>query len=187
LSDRSLSDVSSPDRSFELLDQLEGRLDFIGVNYFAKFVVSSEGRRYAPFLHQGGLGQALKALHRRYGKPLIVTANGFPNRDDRQRTTCMLESLKTIHDSILVDGVNVNGYFWWPFLHGWEWGGLEYAPFFALVDVDIGRTYARYVTTTAQVYKGTVTERAMDQNLYLSYHSMLPKIEFENWPAVPTA
>ncbi|MFX0102150.1 MAG: family 1 glycosylhydrolase, partial [Candidatus Hodarchaeota archaeon] len=55
-------------------------------------------------------------------------------------TAYMMMHLNNISKAIGVDRVEVLGYCWWSFLHGYEWG-LDFKPFFALIDVDIGKSY----------------------------------------------
>ena len=168
---------------YEPIEKLSGKFDFLGMNYYCKMLTDGT-LRARPIVYHRGLRDAMDFFYHNYGKPIMITENGFPNRDDRQKSAYLVQSLKTIQDSISEDGVKVLGYFWWSFLHGWEWRGLEYKPFFALVDVDIARTYARYVTKTAELYGRIAHDKEMNRSLYSAHSQILGKITFENWPMV---
>jgi len=85
-----------------------------------------------------------------------------------------------VHDAIHEDGVNVFAYNWWSFLHGYEWGH-EYRPFFALIDVDIDKTYKRTLTKTAEAYRQICRQNGFLQSLYETYRKLPTQNVFKDW------
>ena len=158
---------------------LAGSADFIGINYYSQDLVhftanpvrlfglsthpegaefSDAGRRgvysrYAP----EGLYDILRQL-RGFGKPIYITENGLPDRDDDQRPRWLLAHLQQVHRAIQ-DGADVRGYFHWTFTDNFEWSegwGLR----FGLVELDPA-TQERRPRPSAEMF-GTI---AMDNKI----------------------
>ncbi len=127
-------------------------LDFIGINYYARQVVRSEG--LSPFGrecttdHHGGrrhfsqLGWEVlpaglrEVLHHysRFGLPLYVTENGIATRDEDERTQYLRDHVASLMQA-RAEGVDVRGYFWWSLMDNYEWAaGRE--PRFGLYETD---------------------------------------------------
>lgn len=155
------------------VEKWEGKFDFCGVNYYYK----RKFRR--PLAYPEGLRKICRGIFRKYRKPVLITENGLANRDDDQRTGYLLQHLNSISDAISLDKAEIVGYFWWSFLHGYEWG-YGYQPFFALVDVDIGGTYKRTPTQTACVYSQIVKNRGLSSEML--HKTQAPtSLKFEDW------
>jgi beta-glucosidase len=90
---------------------------------------------------------------------VIVTENGIGTADDTQRIPYLEGALEGLR-SLLVDGVNVRGYFQWSLLDNFEWTH-GYRPKFGLVDVD-RTTFARTLKTSAQWYAEAVARVLYD-------------------------
>ena len=82
--------------------------------------------------------------------------------------------------------MDVFAYHWWSFLHGFEWG-LGYSPFFALIDVDIDKTYKRTVAKTAEVYTRICEQYGFSLKLYETYHKLRKQRLFNVRPPSPFA
>jgi len=155
------------------MENWEGKFDFCGVNYYFK---TSLGK---PLPNPEGLRRICREIFRKYRKPILITENGLPNRDDTQRTSYLLLHLESLANAVALDKTEIIGYCWWSFLHGYEWG-RGYKPFFALVDVDVDGTYKRKPTQTAYAYSEIARDRGLSQEILQK--AQLPRsLEFENW------
>ena len=169
---------SKTPRGFYVADTAEitsGKFDYYGVNYYCRMVSGTP----TPFAEV--LRLLCRNVHENYRKPVLVTENGLPNRDDRQKTAYLFLHLKSLSDAMNIDRAEVIGYCWWSFLHGYEWG-LGYKPFFGLVDVDIGGSFVRTPTDTAREYSRIIRERGFSLDIYeKEYLPMRSSLKFENW------
>ena len=140
------------------------RADFIGVNYYravdvrphplvSAFARSTGGvfdndpsARRAPGdgvlsdlgwrAHPAGLGAALRRAHARYGLPLLVTENGFAERQDGRRAAYLLSHLREVERAV-AGGVDVRGYLVWSLADNYEWQeGYRPASRFGIFTVD---------------------------------------------------
>jgi len=142
----------------------EQNLDFVGLNYYTRMVVRSQGSTANRILgsvcrghsHVGqgpvskigwesypqGLGQILRRFGR-LGLPLLVTENGIATDDERLRTRFIREHLKVISKAV-ESGTNVIGYLYWTLMDNFEWTDGRNAPFgLAAVDFKTQRRTAR--------------------------------------------
>jgi len=159
------------------IDAQEGKFDYIGINYYGLSV--STPRYSAIIVYPEGLRELCKTLWEKYRKPIIITENGLPNRDDDQKTTFLVLHLKSVNDAITQDGANVIGYCWWSFLPSWEFGmGM---PNFGLVDVDTLGDYRRIVTQTALDYSEIIKNQGFPMRLYERCHARRSSIRYEDW------
>jgi len=113
------------------VDALRGSSDFIGLNYYTRWMVSllgKEPRRPRPDAPLSDLGWEVypEGLERAltecaaFGLPLIVTENGIADAADRIRPGFIRESLAAL-DRARARGVDVRGYFHWSLLDNFEW------------------------------------------------------------------
>ncbi len=126
--------------------------DFMGINYYTKdrtrFVPNpltlfgqeqftpggelSDAGRDGPFaeFRPDGIYQICQEV-RQFHKPVIITENGVPDRDDDQRPRWILAHLHQLHRAIQ-SGVDVQGYFHWTLVDNFEWAegwGLRFGLF----------------------------------------------------------
>jgi beta-glucosidase len=156
----------------QTVSQLLDTSDYIGLNYYTTERAAFDPSRPAelftrrfydgggelseqtaagyPYgeINPGGLYLALKRLAA-YGKPIYVTENGVPDRDDRVRprfiATHLAEAWRAIRE-----GVDLRGYYHWTLVDNFEWcEGWQLR--FGLFDVDLA-TGARSPKTSAAVY-----------------------------------
>lgn len=157
------------------IDKWEGKFDFSGINYYSKMSLGK------PVPHPEGLREICRELFEKYKKPVFITENGLSNRDDAQRITYLLLHLKSLNDAMVHDKTSVIGYCWWSFLHGYEWG-MEYKPFFALVDVDISGSYGRRITKNALTYSRIIENHGFSPDILReSCNSLNSTLRFEDW------
>ncbi len=151
------------------VDALQGSSDFLGVNYYTRWLVNILGneprvaRRGAPVSDLGweyypeGLERALRACAS-FGLPLHVAENGIADAEDRLRPAFIRESLASL-DRARAGGVDVKGYFHWSLLDNFEWND-GYHGKFGLCSVDFGKPdVPRSPRPSARVYAEEVARR----------------------------
>jgi beta-glucosidase len=149
------------------------KLDFLGVNYYSRNLVSAEGNidpvpgsEYTEMgweVHAPALRRLLNQIHHDYRlPPLYITENGaaFPDEvgpdgvvDDPRR----LEYLKDhfIQTRLAMqDGVDVRGYFVWSLLDNFEWGH-GYTKRFGIIRVDY-KTQKRTIKCSGEWYADVI-------------------------------
>lgn len=129
-------------------------MDFLGVNYYSRAVVSAagpwdvktSGRALTEMgweVYPEGLTELLLRLHHDYAvPPLYITENGgaFPDVledgrvDDRDRTAYLVSHIAAVGEA-LRQGVPMAGYMVWSLLDNFEWAS-GYAKRFGIVHVD---------------------------------------------------
>lgn len=106
-----------------------------------------------------GFGQVMRAFHRRYGKPIIVTENGVCTDDQAIRIQSLREYLGICHRAI-ADGVDLRGYIHWSTWDNFEWHlGPTYR--FGLVRVDFD-TMERSMTEAGLFYEKIARENGVE-------------------------
>ncbi len=110
---------------------LEGTLDWFGLNYYTRWMVSGLGpvphvtRRGAPVNDLGweiwpeGFERALASVAR-FGKPILVTENGVADAKDAFRPRAIVDFATAMHRAI-ARGADVRGYLHWSLLDNFEW------------------------------------------------------------------
>lgn len=151
------------------LDIIRTALDFIGINYYTRQLVSANANfnfaeNKLPVTDMGweicpeGLTELLVRLHRDYPLPtLLITENGaaFADQlhqgevDDAERIAYLKQHISAAGDAI-EQGVNISGYFVWSLLDNFEWAS-GYAKRFGIVYVDYA-TQQRYLKNSAKWY-----------------------------------
>ncbi len=151
------------------VDALRGSSDFIGVNYYTRWMVSLFGkeprqaRPGAPVSDLGwevypeGLERALMECAA-FGLPLIVTENGIADASDRIRPGFIRESLAAV-DRARARGADVRGYFHWSLFDNFEWND-GYHGRFGLFAIDFAKAdRPRSPRQSARVYADEVARR----------------------------
>ncbi|MGH2437034.1 MAG: glycoside hydrolase family 1 protein [bacterium] len=149
------------------IPEAAGTLDFLGVNYYTRDMVSFDltrpgslfGRNFlrpgAPQSDSGygeiyaeGMYRVLR-LAQRYGKPIFITENGLPDADDDLRAEFILAHLGETARAIR-DGVDVRGYYHWSLIDNFEWAD-GWSMRFGLIALDLA-TQVRTLRPSARVY-----------------------------------
>jgi beta-glucosidase len=127
------------------VQDLAGSLDYIGLNYYTRWMVCATG----PKVHVARPGARLtdleweiyaegleRALLRvgALGRPVLVTEHGFADAADAFRPQALVEGLARMARAI-ARGVPVRGYFHWSLLDNFEWSD-GFGPRFGLYGVD---------------------------------------------------
>ncbi|GGX55817.1 GH1 family beta-glucosidase [Saccharospirillum salsuginis] len=162
------------------LEQISRPVDFIGINYYTRGVVSydpatgihnhdPEGVEVTDMgweVYPRGLTELLVDLDRTYSlPPLIITENGMAGNDrvengrvhDEQRCRYYNSHLNAVHDAI-EQGVDVRGYFAWSLMDNFEWA-FGYDKRFGLVHVDYP-TQQRTLKDSALAFRDLMARRA---------------------------
>jgi len=142
------------------LRHTRNQLDCIGLNFYfhnrinyglnknIKEVVSDIGWD----THPEGIENVLVGL-REYDKPIYITESGIADKDDKNRTWFIAETLRAVSRA-MARGINVQGYFHWSLLDNFEWD-KGFWPRFGLVEVD-HKTMERKIRPSAYAYKDII-------------------------------
>jgi beta-glucosidase len=151
------------------VDALQGSSDFLGVNYYTRWMVDMLGgaprvaRPGATVSDLGwefypeGLERALLGCAA-FGLPLYVTENGIADGSDRLRPAFIRESLAAL-DRARGRGADVRGYLHWSLLDNFEWDD-GYRGRFGLWAVDFDKAdRPRIPRPSSQVYAEEAARR----------------------------
>ena len=162
------------------MDVIGTPLDFLGINYYFRQVVGSDGahgfvEQQLPGVertqmgwevHPHGLRDLLLAFKARYPAlpPVHITENGMASDDavhdgrvrDAQRARYFARHLAAV-DEAMRAGVDVRGYFAWSLLDNFEWS-YGYEKRFGLVHVDYA-TQARTPKDSALAFRDFLARR----------------------------
>jgi len=152
------------------VEALRGSSDFLGVNYYTRWMVSAFGgeprtaRRGAPVSDLGweiypeGLERALRECSA-FGLPMIVAENGLADAADAWRPAFIRATLAAL-DRARASGLDVRGYLHWSLMDNFEWAD-GYQGRFGLYGVDFLRPEGpRRERPSAQVYAEEVRRRS---------------------------
>ena len=118
-------------------EDLAGRMDYIGVNWYFSMRVSGLGFSFLPQLTSkltanplnfekipngpGALIKNLAWINQELGLPAIITENGVPDPgDDGTGPRYLVENLRELALAI-EGGADVRGYFYWTLMDNFEW------------------------------------------------------------------
>ena len=175
------------EKSEERREDLKGKLDWIGVNYYTRNVIASKesgyvtvkgyghnavagmkskaGREVSDFgweLYPEGLYHVLKDYHEHYGLPMIVTENGIADSTDSLRPKYLVCHLYEVEKAIK-DGMDIRGYLHWSLLDNYEWSS-GFGMKFGLLGVD-QETKKIQMRPSALVFKYISEHRGIPEDL----------------------
>ena len=172
-----------PPLGFDTVSKLMDSVDFIGVNYYTRFLFGLDRQNpagsFAPKLKAGvevsdldygevypeGLYRVLKRVQP-YGKPIYITENGLPDDDDDVRPRFLLTHLAQVWRA-MQEGVQVRGYYHWSLVDNFEWAE-GYAMRFGLIEVDFG-TGERRVRESGRLYGQIAQSHSITPELVRQY------------------
>lgn len=146
-------------------------LDFLGINYYSRQIVSAARGTWKPAEHglpvtamdwevyPEGLSDLLQRLHRDYALPAVyITENGAAFEDrlvadgvhDAERKEYLRQHIAAVLEARAA-GVDVRGYFVWSLLDNFEWA-FGYAKRFGIIHVDY-QTQQRTLKDSALWYR----------------------------------
>ena len=153
---------------------IQGKLDFLGVNYYTRIHV-----RFNPFrpmcldlrhedrdgygltdmgweIHPHGMERTLKEAST-LGLPMIITENGIATRNQQKKEKFIKSHIDTL-EQCLKKGMDIRGYFYWSLMDHYEWlKGLDAR--FGLYSVNYD-TLERKATSVAGFYSYLIKKRA---------------------------
>jgi beta-glucosidase len=161
------------------MPKLIGTLDFLGINYYGRYVVKADGFRPGGRHVQentrrtettdwgepwpGGLVDELRGASTMLGGiPMYVTENGIYDAEDELRPRFVVEHVAAVHEAI-DQGVDVRGYFHWSLVDNFEWAQGWSTPF-GLVGVDRD-TGERHPKESARVFAAVARARGIPEPL----------------------
>jgi len=163
---------------------LRDSVDFVGLDYYTRELVAFDRRspqtlfgrrRFNPGgeisdghygeVYPRGLYRLLKRLGR-LGKPIIVTENGLPDRDDDRRPAFLINHLKQVWHAIN-ENVPVKGYYHWTLTDNFEWAeGWNLR--FGLVELD-PQTQQRTPRRSGELYAEICKANFLDTDMVSRY------------------
>ncbi len=126
--DRNLDGVVDEHR-----DDMKGRMDFIGINYYTRMLVAAgsipggQDFKYLDFLPSlNAFDTFPQGIHdvvmwaSKYKLPMIITENGSGGDKSTSFADYLQPHLTQLHQAI-VEGADVRGYFYWTLVDNYEW------------------------------------------------------------------
>lgn len=105
-----------------------------------------------------GLGKHIRAIYKRYKKPIIITENGICTEDSQKRIASIKDYLKICHE-LIEEGIPLKGYIHWSAWDNFEWNlGPTFR--FGLVRIDL-KTKDRTMTEAGVFYSKVTSENAI--------------------------
>lgn len=141
--------------------------DFIGLNYYHHNLIDNFPGQYKGKLPTSDLGwelntkgfyQIIKNLQK-YNKPIIVTEHGLADKDDKDRSWYLKESLKAMLKAI-AEGADIQGYLHWSLTDNLEWE-FGFWPRFGLIEIDY-KTLERRVRPSAIEYAKIIKQNGLE-------------------------
>lgn len=154
-------------------------LDFLGLNYYTRFVFDGDGRwveepghvrtQMGWQVYPMGLARLLDEFRRGYSNlpPVYITENGAAFDDtvegnrihDAGRTKFLADHFEAVAAAVNTSGVDVRGYFAWSLMDNLEWP-LGFAKTFGIVHVDRrpGANLKRTVKDSGRYYARFIAE-----------------------------
>ena len=120
-------------QNWDHLDQVADVTDIIGVNYYysqdasaLRFIYRPHGELTSDYTQNGweidaeGFHSTLMEVHKRYGKPIVVSENGIGTQSEQKKIRYFREHLNQLRRA-MNDGVDIRGYFPWTLTDNYEW------------------------------------------------------------------
>ncbi|MHA1299737.1 MAG: glycoside hydrolase family 1 protein [Candidatus Helarchaeota archaeon] len=168
--------ISPPFGQNEEVKFLKNSADFIGVNYYTRFLVRAHAKPKVVSgqlekndlgweIYPEGLYELLLNL-KKYNKPIIITENGIGTTDDERRCKFILQHLKAIYRAIKQD-VAVRGYLHWSTMDNFEWAeGFRLR--FGLIEIDY-KTLKRKPLPSAYLYRDIIKNNKISKEIQEKY------------------
>lgn len=153
---------------------LKGTMDYIGVNYYTRWLVTPSGKQVvaedavkSPIgweIYPDGMLDALKmadVFAKQMQIPIYITENGIDDPDDQLRPRYMLTHLKKVWEAIQM-GIPVKGYMHWSLIDNFEWVD-RYKPKFGLY------TLEREERSSAKLYQSINQNNGITSEVWKQY------------------
>jgi beta-glucosidase/6-phospho-beta-glucosidase/beta-galactosidase len=164
---------------------LENRMDFIGINYYARLVVEGTTEPFLPELsplsdfnpltmktlydYPKGIYEMAMLVKNEYGLPSFITENGAQNpKDDETGPEYVVQHLTWLAKAIHA-GADVRGYFYWTLMDNYEWNhGMNVRMGLYAVDKD-DPTKARKARKSVATFSEIASAREVPAELAAKY------------------
>ncbi|MEM0136309.1 MAG: beta-galactosidase BgaS [Thermoplasmatales archaeon] len=171
----------------ERREDMKGKLDWVGVNYYSRDVLKREDDRWISLPGYGyscdsmgksidgrsvsetgwevypeGLYNVIMSYSKNVGVPMIISENGIADDNDILRPRYLVSHIKNM-ERAMKDGAKVEGYFHWALTDNFEWAS-GFSKKFGLMKVDF-ETKKRYFRPSALVFKEIATNREIPEEL----------------------
>ncbi len=163
---------------------LQDSVDFIGINYYSRQLVSSKMDFLAGEMPEKtiaerceGLGwevypqgyyPLIKSFWDKYKKPLWMTENGIGTTDDALKRRYILTHLQQVHRAIQ-EGIDIRGYLVWTWVQNFEWAhGMSSD--FGLIGMD-PNTLERITRESAYMFKDIIQNNGLTAEIQQKYLS----------------
>ena len=175
------------DGEAEVRPDLEGKLDWIGLNYKMSMTLSGEAESALPELSPlldinpfnidltrvdpRGLYEMMQFIQQRYDLPIYITENNgrqLWNQDEELESQYVAQNLMWVGYAI-EQGVDVRGYFYWSLLDNYEWNhGMSVDLGLFAIDAN-DSSKKRTARSVAELYGSICEERAVGETLRERY------------------
>jgi beta-glucosidase len=173
------------------IPHLAGTADFVGVNYYTRFLVRFPPppglveRDWGPDavvsdgdygeVYPYGLYRLISHVWKRYGLPIYITENGVPDAADRLRPAFILDHLRQIWHAVSFC-FPVMGYYHWTLVDNFEWE-RGWTQRFGLVALDPA-TQERTWRPSAHLYQEICRSGTLSSDMAARYAPELLPIMF---------
>jgi beta-glucosidase len=173
---------------------LKDSFDFVGIDYYTRYYIKFPPRgelyeqEWGPDaivtdgnyseIYPDGLYQVLKSS-RRYGKPIIITENGLPDRADAWRSAFMLNHLREVWRAISFS-FPVMGYFHWSLVDNFEWH-KGWTQRFGLIEMN-PESQERHWRASGHLYREICHTRSISSDMAERYAPELMNTLFRGDP-----
>jgi beta-glucosidase len=171
--------------------EAQGQFDFTGLNVYSRLYVAVDPRATGTLFSRihvpDHVPQGDSAAEWAYGecypdavvdavryasqyrRPIYITENGVPDRDDRIRPWLLVHVLRRLHQ-LIATGCDIRGYFHWTLVDAFEWTeGWRLR--FGLYELD-PVTQARRARPSARLYSTVAKANGLSAELYKQYSDL---------------
>ncbi len=125
-------------------DDLTNRMDFLGVNYYARTIAQGTPTSFFPdvsplltfnpigltydYAYPKGIYEVLMFAKQRYGVPMYISETGAEDKTNSGVAADWIVQTLTWVKRAIRDGASVGGYFYWTLMDNYEWNhGMSFA------------------------------------------------------------
>jgi beta-glucosidase/6-phospho-beta-glucosidase/beta-galactosidase len=165
-------------------DDLAGRMDFLGINYYARTIAQGTESSFFPAIsplltfnpigltydydYPRGIYEVLNFANQ-YKVPLYISETGAEDKDNTGIAASWIVQTMTWVKRSIRDGVPVQGYFYWTLMDNYEWNhGMSIRLGLYAVDKN-DPTKARTARTSVPTYGKIATAGAIPPDLAAKY------------------
>jgi beta-glucosidase len=202
-----LERLNKQNKQFIVHDDWRNKVDFIGINYYrrirvyynpivafssAKFIGGvfdddnlnkrrTQNSRLTNDLgweiYPLGLYNSLQEIWKKWNKPILITENGVPDKNDNCKAPFIIGHIRQVRRSIL-EGVNVIGYLYWSLFDSYEWHqGYSEDSRFGLFHVGKTKLNERIITSGARALEMVIQESSQENEEDISESAIVEALK----------